>query len=174
MMGEWGSQAGRANGVSLGSFPARCPMLHFMRIVLMSVLALFLASCTTNAPLRRDVTIQNDSSNHLDWVSVNWGGRILRAGVMPPGKGAMIFEAGLPAGVTTNVAVIEFINEDTPGLDWASGSREEVRARREKSWTRVPVDVSRLLRLGHGPYSITFRILSVTNADLLIERIESR
>jgi hypothetical protein len=119
--------------------------------------------------LKRDITVQNASTNHLDWAKVEWGGRVIEVGVMPPGKGATTLDAGLPTGVTTNVAVIEFINEDAPGLNWQSGSHEEVRARRTNSWTRVLVDVSRLLQLGQEPCHITFRILSLTNADVVIE-----
>lgn len=104
-------------------------------------------------------------------MKVNWGGHTIEAGVMSPGKGMKIYDAGLPVGVTTKVAVIEFINEDTPGLNWGSGSNEEVRERRAKSWTRVSVDVSQLLNLGREPYHVTFRILSVTNAEVLVERI---
>jgi hypothetical protein len=115
------------------------------------------------------LTFRNNSTNHLDWAQIRWGDRVIELGVMSPGKDATFLDTGLPAGVTTNIAVIEFINEDAAGLDWKSGSNEEVRARRGKSWTRVPVDVSGLLRLGPGGSQITFRILSLTNADVLVD-----
>ena len=140
--------------------------------MLLLVFALCVTSCSSTTILTRDVTIRNDSANHLDWVKVDWGGHTFSAGVLPPGVFKKTFDARLPADVTTNVAFIEFINEDTPGLNWESGSNDEVRARRAKSLTRVPVDVSRLLSLGREPYHIIFRILSVTKADVLVERIE--
>ena len=140
-----------------------------MSILLVLSLALCVVSCSSSRQLRRDVTIQNGSTNHLEWVDVDWGGHTIDVGVLPPGKGATILDAGIPAGVTTNIAVLKFINEDQPGLNWESGSNDEVRARRAKSWTRVPVDVSPLLKLGPGPCHITFRILSVTNAEVVVE-----
>ena len=135
------------------------------------VLTCGMPSCSRHSRLEPtvDVTIQNDSTNHLDWVEVDWGGRVMTAGVSPPGKGATELDAGLPVGVATNVAMIKFINEDDPRLSWTGGSNEEVRARRAISWTQVPVDVNRLQQLGPGHYKITFRILSLTNAELLIE-----
>ena len=142
--------------------------------MLLLALAFCVVSCSPSKRLRRDITLQNDSNNHLDWVEVNWGGRVVEFGVMPPGKGATLIDVGLPTSVTTNVAVISFINEDAPGLNWKSGSNEEVRARRENSWTRVPVEVSQLLRINSEPHHITFRILSVTKAEVRIERIAGK
>ena len=135
-----------------------------------AVLALCITSCSRNTHLNydRNITIQNDSTNHLDWAKVDWGGRLLDVGVMPPGKGATYLNFNLPSGVTTNTAFIEFINEDAAGLNWESGSNGEVRERRAHSATRIPVDVSKLLRLGTEHYDITFRILSLTNADVLV------
>jgi len=121
-----------------------------------------------------DITVQNDSTNHLDWAKIEWGDRDISVGVMPPGKGATLLDFGLPSGVKTNVAVIRFINEDAPGLGWDSGSNDQVRARRETSWTLLPIDVSRLLQLVDGYYEITFRILSLTNADIAIQKRESK
>lgn len=140
-----------------------------MSILMVVSLALCVVSCSRTRPLRRDITIQNDSTNHLDWADVDWGGHTIEVGVLPPGIGKTILDAGIPVGVATNVAVLKFINEDEPGLNWASGSNDEVRARRAKSWMRVPVDASPLLRLGPGPCHITFRILSVTNAEVKVE-----
>jgi len=133
------------------------------------ILVTCMTSCSRNgAPLHR-VTYRNDSTNHLDWVRVEWGGRIFGVGVMAPGKSATVLDESLRTEVTTNVAIIEFINEDATGMNWESGSNEEVRARRERAWTRVPVDVSQLLRLGPEPHDVTFRILSLTNADLMVK-----
>ncbi len=144
-------------------------------MALLGLALAFATSCTRNTPSSpaphptQSLTIRNDSTNHLDWAQIRWGERVIELGVMPPGKGATFLDAGIPPGVTTNIAIIEFINEDAAGLNWKSGSNEEVRARREKSWTRVPVDVSGLLRLGPGGSQITFRILSLTNADVLVD-----
>ena len=104
-----------------------------MTFLIAFLVALCVPSCHRDPHLKRDITVQNASTNHLDWAKVEWGGRVIEVGVMPPGKGATTLDAGLPTGVTTNVAVIEFINEDAPGLNWQSGSHEEVRARRTNS-----------------------------------------
>lgn len=93
---------------------------------------------------------------------------------MPPGNAKTFLDASLPTDVTTNVAAIEFINEDAAGLNWESGSNEEVRARRAKSWSKVPVDASQLLHLDSDPYRITFRIRNLTNADILVEKIKGK
>ncbi|HEX2854764.1 MAG TPA: hypothetical protein VHO24_16145 [Opitutaceae bacterium] len=138
--------------------------------ILLSALAFCLVACSPSERLRRDVTIQNDSKNQLDWVSVKWGGRVFGAGIMPPGKGATIIDASLPANVTAKVAIIEFIDEDAPGLNWKSGSNEEVRARRAESWTRVPVDITQLSQISGQSCHITFRILSLTDAEVRVER----
>jgi len=146
--------------------------------ILVSFVALCTPACSSKLSSRSqvgaDITVQNDSTNHLDWAEVEWGDRSISVGVMPPGKGATFLDFDLPSDVRTNVAVIKCINEDTPGLSWDSGSNDEVRARRATSWTRIPVDVRRLLQLGDGHYDVTFRILSLTNADVLVERRENR
>jgi hypothetical protein len=128
-----------------------------------------MTSCSRNDVRLNRVTYQNDSTNHLDWVRVEWGGRIFRVGVMPPGNSATVLDESLRTEVITNVAIIQFINEDATGMSWESGSNEEVRARRENSWMRVSVDVSQLLRLGPEPHDVTFRILSLTNADVMVK-----
>jgi hypothetical protein len=138
--------------------------------ILLIILAVGLWGVACNSPQRPtvDVTIRNDSTNHLDWVTVKWDEAEIPAGVMGSGKAVTILDAGLPKDATTNVAIFEFINEDDPGLNWDSGSNQEVRMRREKSWRRVPVDVSRLLQLGPGHYEVTFRLLSLTNATVAV------
>lgn len=143
-------------------------------VIILGVGLVLATACSRSTPSnsaphpKQSLTVRNDSTNRLDWAQVRWGERVLEVGVLSPGKGATFLDAGPPVGVTTNIAVIEFINEDAPGLNWESGSNEEVRTRREKSWTHVPVDVSGLLRLGPGG-EITFRILSLTNADVLVD-----
>ena len=59
-----------------------------------SCLVLCELSCSTNAPLRRDITVQNHSTNHLDWASVDWGGHRISVGVMSPGSSATQLDAG--------------------------------------------------------------------------------
>ena len=150
-------------------------MCVWLQMALLGLGLAFATSCsrnTSHSPAQhptRSLTFRNDSTNHLDWAQIRWGDRVIELGIMSPGKDATFLDTGLPAGVTTNIAVIEFINADAAGLNWKSGSNEEVRARREKSWTHVPVDVSGLLRLGPGGGQITFRILSLTNADVLLD-----
>ena len=138
-----------------------------LQFALMSAL-LWVTSCASQKPMP-DVTIQNASTNHLDWVEVRWGENVMTAGVLPPGVGKTELHKGLPARITTNFAIIRFINEDDPRLRWESGSNEEVRARRATSEMFVPVDVSPLLRLGPRQDKVTFRILSLTNADVLVQ-----
>ena len=145
--------------------------MHTLRVIAFgTMLAVCVTSCSNRARLSADISVQNDSTNHLDWAKVEWGGHSIDVGVMPPGKSATLLDFGLPSGVTTNTAVVEFINEDAPGLSWASGSNEEVRARRANSVTRVPVDVTQLLRLSPEHYQITFQILSLTNATVLVKK----
>lgn len=153
-----------------GSFP------HFHELI--TIVACLLGFCVTagssSPKVSADISVRNQSTNHLDWVSIEWGAGRIQVGVMPPGKGATYFDFGLPANVQTNVAFFKFINEDTSGLDWKSGSNEEVRARRATSWTRVPIDVSRLLHLGKEHHYVTFRLLSLTNADVEVVKVSKK
>jgi hypothetical protein len=136
--------------------------------------ALCTLSCDGNQQITPTITVQNDSTNHLDWVSVKWGDHRLDVGVMSPGTGATYLGVSLPTFVTTNVAIIKFINEDDPGLSSESGTPDEARARRVKSWRKVPVDVEPLLHLRPQHYDVTFRILSLTNAELQVNTTEKQ
>jgi hypothetical protein len=141
-------------------------------LAILAVVLLCAISCRSRDPVwEPDITVRNDSTNHLDWASVEWGGHSLDVGVMHPGNEATYLYQRIPSDITTNLAVIRFINEDSPGLNWKSGSNEEVRSRRAKSWTEIPVDVSHVLLHRHERCDITFRILSLTNAEVLIQRI---
>jgi hypothetical protein len=140
-------------------------------LTILAAVSLCASSCSSRDPLwEPDITVRNDSTNHLDWASVEWGSLSLGAGVMPPGTFSTSLYERIPSDITTNLAVIKFINEDSPGLNWESGSSEEVRSRRAKSWTEIPVDVSQVLLHRHEHCDITFRILSPTNAEVLIKR----
>lgn len=167
------TKMGKFYSVQLDHRPPSWPALP-LTILAILILPLFLISCGSKEHARIDITVQNASTNDLDWAEIDWGGHSLSVGVMPAGKSATLLDYGLPSGTKTNVAVIKFINENSPDLNWKSGSNEAVRARRANSWTQVPVDVSRLLQLGKGRYEITFRILSLTNADVLIQSKENK
>jgi hypothetical protein len=107
-------------------------MRALLPILIFSV-ALCATSCSTKrsgmSQVTADITVRNDSTNHLDWGKIEWADRSISVGVMSPGNGATYLDFGLPSGVKTNVAVVSFINEDAPGLSWDSGSNDEVRER---------------------------------------------
>jgi len=58
-----------------------------MRILVCLALLLFAANCTrsTRRAMTVNVSLQNASSNALDWVQFVWAGPPLSGGVMPPG-----------------------------------------------------------------------------------------
>jgi TonB family protein len=118
MIAECGSQAGRANGVSLGSFSARCPMLHFMRTALMSVLALFLASCAS--PPARPVTFTGE---YLDAIA-NPAIVYLRPIMMPrPQIPLSVRQAG--GGASAVVAFMVETDGSTSQVQLVSASNEK-------------------------------------------------
>ncbi len=152
-------------------------MLGKMR-ELLTTLLLFLGiclSCFSNGHrMTPDITVENNTTNRLDWMHIQWGNDEVQVGSIPPGNAAIFIRYSLRTAANTNLAVISFIHEDTPGLSWNSGRNAEVRARRARSWTHIPVDVSPVLQLHQERYHLTFRILSVTNAVVLVEKNESK
>src|SRR5688572_20734862 len=106
--------------------------MHLFLKSLIAFALLFLTSSCSNSRSEPtvDVTVENATTNQLDWVRVDWGGAWLTKGVLAPKAFGKEYDAGLP-DVATNVAFIQFINEDDPQLKFESASNDDVRARRE-------------------------------------------
>ncbi len=115
-----------------------------------------------------DVTVQNNTTNQLGWAEVNWGeGSSISVGVFAPHTGKTYYDTSFPKSVKTNIATIEFVDEEDARLH--IGSEDERLALRKQSIRRVPVDVSPLRRLAPGHYHVTVSLLSLTNAELVIQ-----
>ena len=112
-----------------------------------------------------DIDIRNDSTNHLNWVSVLWDEGKQTAGLMIPGASSVSLDAGLPKKPKSDTAFMEFV-DDNDG--WTSQGRPNSERRRY----RIPVDVSALKRLSAGHYRVTFSILSFTEVRLQIQKKE--
>src|SRR5829696_3092957 len=142
----------------------RASLKTFLLVVFV---AFFATSCSLGQrqPLL-DVTVRNNTTNRLGWAELNWGEGSITVGIFPAGKGATFFDASLPKSTRTHTATIEFVNEDDPRLQAASAD-ERVSLKR-RLIQKVPVDVSALQQLAPGHYHVTFSLLSLTNAELVI------
>ncbi len=135
--------------------------LHYLVVV---GLGIPIVSCSI-APHRPsvDIEIRNDSTNALNWVTVQWDDREQTAGVMPSGVSKVSLDAGLPKAPKSDTAFVEFV-DDKDG--WTYNGRPNS----ERKRYRLPVDISELKRLSAGHYRITFSILSFTEAKLHIQK----
>ena len=125
-----------------------------------------LASCSiTPSRPSVDIDIRNDSTNHLNWVSVLWDEGKQTAGVMIPGASKVSLDAGLPKKPKSDTAFMEFVDDN-------DGWTYQGRPTSERKRFRIPVDVSALKRLSAGHYRVTFSILSLTEARLQIQKKE--
>ena len=126
---------------------------------------MFVVSCSMT-PRRPsvDIEIRNDSTNELNWMRVKWDEGEQSAGVMPPGKSAVLLDAGLPKAPKSDTAFMEFV-DDKDGWTYSPGRPSSERRR-----YRIPVDVSALKQLSPGHYRVTFSVLSFTEARLQIQK----
>jgi hypothetical protein len=139
------------------------------RITALALTMVLAASCGTKRPATSvDITIQNDSTNNLDWVELVWGEGNLSVGVMSAGNGKTILDAGIPKSAT-DTATLEFVENNDPKLRAGPTDRAALEARKKHS---IQVDVSRLRRLAPGRYDVTFSILSLSEAKLRIEKMD--
>ncbi len=144
---------------------------RFELLIAVPCLIIIATGCNSLHPQATvDVSIRNDSTNYLDWVSVVWGSGEIRAGILPPGAGAKHYDAGLPKLVKTNIATLEFVDDNDRKLHALPMDRTALEKR--KAYV-IPIDVSALRQLSvGGHYHVTFVITSFTEAKLVIDPVK--
>jgi hypothetical protein len=139
-------------------------MRTVLRYFVAVALTMLIASCSSmRSRPSVDIDIRNDSTNALNWVSLQWDGRKITAGVMIVGASSVYLDAGLPKSPKSDTVFIEFV-DDKDG--WTG------KANSERKRYKVSVDASALKLLSAGHYRVTFSILSFTKARLQIQKKE--
>jgi hypothetical protein len=96
-----------------------------------------------------DISVRNATRQSLDQVTIVWDRQELRCGLVSAGGLARVYEAGIPKGATSQVALITFVED---------------RTRHPRT---IVVDTSPLTKQS-GSYQATFAIKSLTNAEVIV------
>ena len=127
-------------------------MHRHLHLLLIALIAFSLTSCST--PSRFPVlnfTTHNATSTDLNWVTINWGEWQISSGVLSAGIFASQYYP---------------VRREPPHSDSASLTFIEDSSRQRHN---IPLNVSEVRQLRDGIYMVTFRITSLTNADVVIK-----